>query len=259
MRVTLFFFMIYGICELSVVPLRAEAKDQAEIVSQLLLGDLVEVVLIDFNWTQVRCLFDDYMGWLDTKQISTLSQLEFEKLKTSDKLYSQTHFTKVNLESSQSFAPYGSTFYKRGSQFLRFSPVANLDLMHTSISSAAKSFLNAPYLWGGKTIYGIDCSGFTQVVFKIFGIALKRDASQQVKQGENVDFKNVQENDLAFFSNPKGKVTHVGIILKDSKIIHASGKVRIDEFNEKGIFNQESNCLTHSYHSVRRYQGLLNE
>ena len=254
MLVALFFFMIYGICELSVVPIRAEAKDQSEIVSQLLLGDLVEILNIEENWTKVRCLFDDYLGWIDTKQITVLTSDLYEQIQSANKLHTKTHFTEVSLENTKTFAPFGSTFYKFHSSFERYSLKSEIESTKiNTVQSAALSFLNAPYLWGGKTIYGIDCSGFTQVVFKVFGITLKRDAAQQVNQGESIDFESLRENDLAFFSNSKGHVIHVGIILNNSKIIHASGKIRIDELNSKGIYNTETSKLTHTLHSIRRY------
>ncbi len=252
--------MNYGVCQLSVIPLRSEAKDQAEIVSQLLLGDLVEILIVDDNWTKIRCLNDDYLGWMDTKQISTLSPDEFDQIQSSEKKFSKSHFTKIKRKNTDGVAPFGSTFYNLDNSVLEYSLDSRINNSRLkSISDAALSFLNAPYLWGGKTIYGIDCSGFTQIVFKTFGIQLKRDASQQVEQGESIAFEDTHENDLAFFSNKKGKVIHVGIVLKESKIIHASGQVRIDELNNNGIRNSESGTLTHGLHSIRRYQGVLKE
>jgi cell wall-associated NlpC family hydrolase len=244
--------MTYGICHLSVVPLRAEAKDQAELISQLLFGDLVEILHVKDNWTKVKCLFDDYSGWMDTKQISVLSQIEFDQIQASEKVYAKNHFTKVELHGSEYTVPFGSTFYKDTSAFTVPTPESEPSSFN-SISSAAKSYLNAPYLWGGKTYYVIDCSGFTQTVYKVFGISLKRDASQQAEQGRLIPFEEIQENDLAFFVNTKGRVIHVGIVLEDLSIIHASGKVRIDSLNRDGIYNPELKKQTHTLHSIRRF------
>ncbi|MDX1445291.1 C40 family peptidase, partial [Lishizhenia sp.] len=124
---------------------------------------------------------------------------------------------------------------------------------HQSIGDVAMEFLNAPYLWGGRTQFGIDCSGFTQAVLREFGIELLRDASMQVTQGTAVEFDELQVGDLAFFSNSKDKVTHVGIVLEENKIIHASGRVKIESLNEEGIYSQELNKQTHRLTHLRRY------
>jgi hypothetical protein len=115
-------------------------------------------------------------------------------------------------------------------------------------------FLDTPYLWGGKSMFGIDCSGFVQQVFKMFGIPLLRDAYLQAEQGSLINtMEETRLGDLAFFHNEKGRITHVGIILENNQIVHASGKVRIDKFDAKGIINYETGERTHELHSMRRY------
>ena len=122
-----------------------------------------------------------------------------------------------------------------------------------SVLHTAKTFLNVPYLWGGRSLFGIDCSGLTQVVFKINHIKIPRDASQQVLSGKPVDrFEDARQGDLAFFRNEEGKISHVGILMAQNQILHASGCVRMDQFDSKGIFNTEKQLYTHRFECIRR-------
>jgi len=121
------------------------------------------------------------------------------------------------------------------------------------VSEIASLYLNAPYLWGGRSPLGIDCSGFTQVVFKAAGVRLPRDAYQQAEVGQTLGFvEEASEGDLAFFDNAEGKIIHVGIVLKDRFIIHASGKVRIDKLDHQGIFNRETGKYSHTLRVIKR-------
>jgi cell wall-associated NlpC family hydrolase len=116
----------------------------------------------------------------------------------------------------------------------------------------ALEFLNVPYLWGGKSVFGIDCSGFVQLVFRLYDLNLPRDAYQQAEIGELIDSKEARQGDLAYFTNEKGKIIHVGIVLDNETIIHASGRVRIDQLTKSGIYNSDYCKETHKLHFIKR-------
>ncbi len=256
--------MNYGVCRLSVLSVRAEASDKAEQTTQLLFGDHYEVMdqSKDKNWLRIRIHFDQYEGWIDTRQHHAVSKEYFDYLEKSEfkittDLTSSMLYNKSPLVILMgSMIPISSSeLFKMEEQFAFNGEAKNVGLKreYEYLRNIAVKYINAPYQWGGKNPFGIDCSGFTQMVFKISGYKLLRDSSQQANQGKTVkDFTEARPGDLAFFKNAEGKIVHVGILLHEDKIIHASGRVRIDQFTSEGIVNSETKALTHTLSHLRR-------
>ncbi|MDC7999930.1 C40 family peptidase [Aequorivita todarodis] len=247
--------MDYGICNLSIVPLRAEASDVSEMVTQVLYGEHFKILETRKKWSRIRLAFDNYEGWIDKKQYLTIAEADYsdferKELRLSSDLVdfittSDNQLFSICLGSNVSGAPYLKNHFEGKS-------VSGI-LPKEHLIETALLYLNTPYLWGGKTPFGIDCSGFTQMVYKLNGYELLRDASQQATQGEALSFIEESEpGDLAFFDNEEGKITHVGIIMADNYIIHAHGKVRIDRLDHSGIFNYELRNHTHKLRVIKR-------
>lgn len=232
-----------GICIVTVAPVRAENSDKAEIVTEILFGESADILEVNKNWTRIKMHYDGYEGWIDTKQIKTLTDEELAKRKV----------TMITEDFSSVIMNDGKTLLSMGSE-VEFPAVASRRSHDTreSIALTAKEFLNVPYLWGGKSFFAVDCSGFTQLVYKVHNVKLPRDASQQAEVGDTLSFvEESQPGDLAFFENAEGKIIHVGIMLDNQKIIHASGKVRIDTLDSTGIFNKELNQHTHKLRVIK--------
>lgn len=232
-----------GICVVTVAPVRAEGSDKAEIVTEILFGESADILEVNKNWTKIKMHYDGYEGWMDTKQIKPISDEDFAKRKV----------TVVTEDFSSVLMNDGKTLLSMGSE-VEFPVVASRRShdVRESVALTAKEFLNVPYLWGGKSFFAVDCSGFTQLVYKVHNVKLPRDTYQQAEVGEALSFvEESKPGDLAFFENPEGKIIHVGIMLDSQKIIHASGKVRIDTLDSTGIFNKELNKHTHKLRVIK--------
>ncbi|WP_431134933.1 NlpC/P60 family protein [Psychroserpens mesophilus] len=247
--------MQYGICNLSIVPLRVEPSDACELVSQVLYGEIFKVLEQRKSWSRIRLAYDKYEGWIDNKQYFEITEDNYKSIKNETHLLSNDLVEYIEDDSQQlSTIPLGASL--NGLNLLNHAYDGNAiskKQPKENLIKTAFMYLNAPYLWGGKTPFGIDCSGFTQMVYKLNGYDLLRDASQQATQGIALSFIEESEpGDLAFFDNSEGQIIHVGIIMEDNYIIHAHGKVRIDRLDHSGIYNTDKKTHTHRLRVIKK-------
>ena len=253
------------ICIVAVSPMRKEAAHRSEMVSQLLFGECAYVLEEEEeDFIRVRGAFDDYEGWCQRTQ---LAEVNTSVLPTPVG-YSANFGRRIYFRDQPAVIPLGSPVYSNeessslfGEGVVDYGAPDNLityspgSFDSERLRDLALRFVNTAYLWGGKSVFGIDCSGFSQQVFKMLGVPLLRDAYLQADQGESVqNLASANTGDLAFFDNEAGRITHVGILLNGGEIIHAAGRVRIDKIEEGGIYNK-SGKRTHRLHSIKRMIG----
>ena len=251
--------MKYGISNLSIIPMRHEASDQSEMVNQILFGEHFKILESRKKWSKIRLAHDSYEGWICNKQWIEIEEDNYKKL---DQEVSTITTDILDIISKDLHQPIviGSILpsFKSGhaifnTEMYQFDGLTTPGFTQKDkLIENALIYLNAPYLWGGRSPLGIDCSGLTQMVYRLQGVDLPRDAYQQAEIGTTLSFVEESEpGDLAFFDNNEGKVIHVGIIMENNYIIHASGKGRIDRIDQQGIFNKDLGKHTHKLRLIK--------
>jgi len=247
------------ICGNVFVPLRSGPSHKAEMLSQVLFGEKYRITDETGHWYKVETIFDNYSGWIDinhsqhTEDINNLTGYVLNRSLTcfkndNTKLVLEAGCEIYNPDFENKLFSAGENKFSAGSGF-----IASCINLNESIADTAMKFINSPYIWGGRIPSGIDCSGFVQLVYKIRGVKIPRDSWQQAEAGQSISFINeTLPGDLVFFDDERGRITHVGMILSQGLVIHASGRVRIDAIDHQGIYKNEIGGYSHKLRTIRR-------
>lgn len=247
--------MQYGICTLSIVPVRIQPEDASEMITQLLYGEYFKILEVRGKWCRINIAFDSCEGWVSNNQVQKIDEELYDKHFNDTRIYSADLVEFISSDVGNLIhIPMGSILNFAYSQNLTFEGHTVSGMKDKSqIVGTAALYLNTPSLWGGKTPFGIDSSGFTQMVYMLNGHSLKRNAAQQAQQGEVLSFIEESEpGDLAFFDDKEGNIIHVGIMMQDHYIIHVDGKVRIDRIDHSGIYNVDLKKHTHQLRVIKK-------
>ncbi|MDY7394129.1 SH3 domain-containing C40 family peptidase [Aureibaculum sp. 2210JD6-5] len=277
-----------AVVKISVANLRSNPKHSAELSTQATLGTPLNVFTKEDNWYLVQTP-DKYLAWVDSGGIELMNDEEFATWKLADKIiflntYGQSFknvskFTEVVsdlvagniLEVIEKVGlfykvkyPDGRIAFVEQSKTMKYNDwLESLKPTQESLVVTSKSLMGLPYLWGGTSSKGVDCSGFTKTIFFLNGLVLPRDASQQIHTGKLIDddksFDNMQPGDLLFFGKPatettKERVIHVGMWIGNNQFIHSAGRVHISTFDKKSPDFDEYN-----YNRYLRTKRILNE
>ena len=259
--------MEFGICLVGFASLRERPDHRSEMVSQLLFGELFEVLETRNGWHHVMLQTDRYQGWVAVNQVELMGFEEYSHIKGLPAVHGTDLIGFMENLSEQSSFPVGagSSIYSAngeisllGKQFRYSGQTLQVSAPDVEqVADFAMMFLNVPYLWGGRSVFGMDCSGFVQLAFRMSGIMIPRDASVQATKGETVHLINeARPGDLLFFDNREEEIDHVGLLVNEGFIIHAHGKVRIDMIDHNGIYNRGLKKYTHKLRLIKRMEGL---
>ncbi|PLX15056.1 MAG: hypothetical protein C0599_17560 [Salinivirgaceae bacterium] len=257
--------MKYGICLLAQIPVRDFHSEKSEMVTQLLFGETCKIINQKDSWYFIYSDTDQYLGWVNVESITIIPIEEYLKIEGIYHPCVSSAFAQLETNDEKIIVSQGSTLpFLKENKFAINGTDYKLTQGSTdqafSASEIAKNIAGAPYLWGGRTMLGIDCSGLIVNIFKILHFDLPRDASEQIAYGEPINFLNeAQEGDLCFFDNENGKIIHVGILIDNQTIVHASGKVRIDKIDHQGIYNNDLKKYTHHLRIIKRIKLKKND
>lgn len=256
--------MRYGISHIAIIPMREEASSKSQMVSQLLFGERYTILAEEAEWMRIESSYDGYEGWISKNQSHILDEKGLKKLEGTESslAFDLVHSAvakeaHIPLVIGSDLPDFDGMNLRLGTKKFTYNGQAiqpgQINRESMLIKKVALRYLNAPYLWGGRSPFGIDCSGLTQMIYKFFKVALPRDAYQQAELGQVISFvKEATVGDLAFFDNEDGNITHVGMILDDEQIIHAAGRVRIDRIDHYGIYNEETKKYSHKLRLIKK-------